>query len=908
MNKKIISFILALLMPLSLLTIPVKAAGRERRTAIRQVVVEQLGDYADSVNQKNADDEAFTDFFGHGFFGFGKKIVLTDESPMTAVLFNSCFMREVLEEIISEAIIAMQDVEADCLYTQGPIGWHSYYYNYSGSGYAGESPDSMKYVRLLASSMNSYGKDHYRGPKNENDKVLELIAGEIQMELVVKRKKVDGHSAVYEAELTLTDCFDFKGDYDELADKGYDTSTDDRLNNLGKLLTLVGIREFEWSLKKTLQFEVPMNCSHATENYRWSFHGTDQTLKVHAADGFSENAVELLSHTITYQQPDGNVAVSVRKYYELEHTAALKHDRPWVMELDYKPLLNLQLGPADTSSTSYPVFNLSQSYIGFSLVDFQDPRTALDKIYAVGVDFADRFDCNRNKTYTYQLENKVYDDGSNMIYVTVYDCASGELVFGPEPVDECKTKLNTDKEYTNMDGASDLLVGKDIYINYIGTKDTTLYLPELVFDLRIWENGKDSSSDTMVTKEHLPTCTEQGGVVHTCTDCGYSYTTDTVPATGHSYGKYAFDNNATCTADGTRTRKCTVCGVKDTVTAPDTAKGHDYKSKVTPPTYTEQGYTTYTCTVCGDSYKDDYVGVKQHNYTAVVTAPTCTEQGYTTYTCTECGDSYVDDYTEIVDHTPVIDPAVKPTCSEKGKTEGSHCGVCGLVLKKQALISTNNSHSMEETVVTMPTYDAPGQAAYICKDCGKTEYMEIPPLTKPVLVNPFTDVQETDWFYEPVLWAVENKVTGGKTETTFAPNEGCTRAQVVTFLWAANGKPAPVSMENPFADIADSDWYYNAVLWAVEQGITGGISATEFGPNQTCTRAQIATFLWAAKGKMPVNGTSEFTDVADSEWYAAPIIWAKENDITGGIGDGKFGPNDTCTRAQVVTFLKKVYG
>ena len=907
MNKKIISFILALLMPLSLLTIPVEAAGRERRTAIRQVVVEQLRDYADSVNQKNADDEAFTDFFGHGLFGFGKNMVLTDESPMTAVLFNSCFMRVVLEEIISEAIITMQDVETGCLYTQGPIGWHSYYYSYSASGYAGESPDTMKYVRLLASSMNSYGRDHYRGPKNENDKVLELIAGEIQMELMVKRKEVDGQNAVYEAELTLTDCFDFEGDYDELADKGYDTSTDDRLNNLGKLLTLVGIREFEWSLNKTLQFEVPLSCSHATENYRWSFCETDQTMKEHAADGFSGNAVELLSHTITYQQPDGNVTVSVRKYYELEHTATLKHDRPWVMELDYKPLLNLQLGPTDTSSTSYPVFTLSQSYIGFSMADFQKPGTASNKNYAVGVDFADRFDCKRSKTYTYQLENKVYDNGSNMIYLTVYDCASGELVFGPEPVDECKTKLNGDKEYTNMDGESDLLVGKDIYINYIGTKDTSLYLPELVFDLRIWENGKDNAFDTMVTKKHLPTCTKQGGVVHSCTDCGYSYTTDTVPAIGHKYGDYAFDNNATCTADGTQTRKCTVCGAKDTVKAPNTAKGHDYKSVVTPPTYTEQGYTTYTCTVCGDSYKGDYVDVKQHKYTAVVTAPTCTEQGYTTYTCSECGDSYMDDYTELVDHTPVIDPAVPPTCVEKGKMEGSHCGVCGYVIKKQALISTVDTHRMEESIVKMPTYNEAGQVAYICQDCGKTDYMEIPPIEKPKPVNPFTDVAETDWFYEPVLWAVGEGVTGGKTETTFAPHEGCTRAQVVTFLWAANGKPMSASMENSFTDIAEGDWYYNAVLWAVEQGITGGISATEFGSNQTCTRAQIATFLWAAKGKMPAVGKSDFVDVADGEWYSTPVIWAKEQGITSGISATEFGAHDTCTRAQVVTFLKKVY-
>ena len=174
--------------------------------------------------------------------------------------------------------------------------------------------------------------------------------------------------------------------------------------------------------------------------------------------------------------------------------------------------------------------------------------------------------------------------------------------------------------------------------------------------------------------------------------------------------------------------------------------------------------------------------------------------------------------------------------------------------------------------------------------------------------NPFSDVTKDDWFYSPVLWAVENKVTSGKTDTTFAPYEGCTRAQVVTFLWAANGKPAPQTATNPFTDISEGDWFYAPVLWAVEKGITGGTSATTFGPNDTCTRAQIATFLWAAMGKPPVDDLSGFSDVTDGDWFAAPVIWAKEQNVTTGIGNGKFGPNNTCTRAEVVTFLYKVYG
>ena len=172
----------------------------------------------------------------------------------------------------------------------------------------------------------------------------------------------------------------------------------------------------------------------------------------------------------------------------------------------------------------------------------------------------------------------------------------------------------------------------------------------------------------------------------------------------------------------------------------------------------------------------------------------------------------------------------------------------------------------------------------------------------------FTDVLTADWFYNPVNWAVNANVTGGIGNGQFGPNNFCTRAQVVTFLYAAAGKPEVTTTENPFEDVADDAWYLKPVLWAVENGITSGVDATHFGPDNTCTRAQVVTFLYAAAGKPEITASSTFTDVADTDWYAKPVIWAKENDVTGGISATEFGPNQTCTRAQVVTFLYKVYG
>ena len=174
-------------------------------------------------------------------------------------------------------------------------------------------------------------------------------------------------------------------------------------------------------------------------------------------------------------------------------------------------------------------------------------------------------------------------------------------------------------------------------------------------------------------------------------------------------------------------------------------------------------------------------------------------------------------------------------------------------------------------------------------------------------VNPFVDVAESDWYYNPVMWAVNAGVTSGVDATHFGPLVTCTRAQVVTFLYAAAGRPEVTATEEPFEDVSESDWFYTPVLWAVENGITSGVDATHFGPNTTCNRAAVVTFLYAMAGRPEVTAKSEFADVADSDWFAKPVIWAKETGVTGGINATDFGPMNDCNRAAVVTFLNKVY-
>ena len=199
------------------------------------------------------------------------------------------------------------------------------------------------------------------------------------------------------------------------------------------------------------------------------------------------------------------------------------------------------------------------------------------------------------------------------------------------------------------------------------------------------------------------------------------------------------------------------------------------------------------------------------------------------------------------------------------------------------------SVTITDNKFTMPAEDVEVQAVFE-KDA-------------PISKHPFLDVPAGAYYEDAVVWAVGKGITSGTNATTFDPNGTCTRAQAVTFLWRAAGSPTPKTKLMPFPDVPVGSYYWNAVLWAIEQGITEGTSYLTFSPNDSCTRAQIVTFLWRAKGNPAVSGNAPFTDVAPDAYYAAAVTWAEKNGITGGIGNGLFGSNNTCTRAQIVTFL-----
>lgn len=176
--------------------------------------------------------------------------------------------------------------------------------------------------------------------------------------------------------------------------------------------------------------------------------------------------------------------------------------------------------------------------------------------------------------------------------------------------------------------------------------------------------------------------------------------------------------------------------------------------------------------------------------------------------------------------------------------------------------------------------------------------------TEKVEIYFFEDVPQTEYYYPAVLWAVQKGVTVGMSTTEFSPRTDCTRAQMVTFLWNQAGQPKPTIAKSPFTDVKSGSWYYDAVLWAYETGATVGTSATTFTPNQICNRAQIATFLWNQAGQPNPSVTrSPFTDVKASSWYGKAVLWMVENKLTAGTTKNTFSPMIACKRCDIVTFL-----
>ena len=442
------------------------------------------------------------------------------------------------------------------------------------------------------------------------------------------------------------------------------------------------------------------------------------------------------------------------------------------------------------------------------------------------------------------------------------------------------------------------------------------------------EKLKHTYDDGVVTTE--PTCVKEGVKTYTCTVCGDSYT-ESIAKVAH---KTELKNvkAATCTAEGyTGDEVCTICG--QTIKKGETIEkvAHSYNDGVvtTEPTCVKEGVKTYSCTVCGDSYTESVAKVEHKTELQNAKAATCTAEGYTgdevctvckeiikqgetitklehtydegkittepsckaegekTYTCTECGDTYTEKVAK-TEHKTELENAKEATCTENGYTGDEVCKTCGETITKGKTIP-KLGHKTELKGAKDATCTEDGYTGdEVCKTCGET--MET---GKAIPAKGHT------WDNGKVTQKPTLTKEGVKTYTcTVCADTKTERIEKLTTCDAGEDCPT-----HNYKDVKFSQWYHLDVDYVVESGLMVGDGGGIFRPDNKLSRAEMVQILYNWAGKPEVTGSSKFSDVADGAWYAKPVIWATENGIVNGVGNGKFAPNDPVTREQLVAML-----
>lgn len=351
--------------------------------------------------------------------------------------------------------------------------------------------------------------------------------------------------------------------------------------------------------------------------------------------------------------------------------------------------------------------------------------------------------------------------------------------------------------------------------------------------------------------------------------------------------------------------------------------GHDMtKTDAKEATCTEDGNNEYyTCSRCGGVFKDEAgtqattveaetlkkLGHDWSNKNGICARcyAKCTETHKPGTTCSVCHKYTSYPYVPGAPTYPASAPAVPNgtvTVSPADASKGANVTVT---------VKPNDGYVLETLTVTDKNGDElkltdKGNGKYTFTMPGSKVEVKATFMEDNSVFNFFYDVPNDAFFYEAVKWAVKSGVTNGLSDTMFGPYESCTRAQIVTFLWRAAGSPEPKATTSAMTDLNPNAYYYKAVLWAIENGITDGMTETTFAPDATCTRGQSVTFLYRALGKK-VESSASFTDVKSDAFYADAINWAVANNVTNGTSNTTFSPNADCTRAEIVTFLYRAY-
>ena len=545
--KRIFSLVCAFVLTLAMIPLPVRAAENGLKEEIHTAVDSQIRAFAATLKQSGADDAAAKALAKHGLTQGGKKLSAGKSHSLTAALWSTEMLPAALIDSCAEALSLMQATDpTEPWYIRGDNQWNS-----------GRSIISM--TRNASSEFQSRGIDFllaqqnpYNGPRNSYDSAMDWMVSGFNIFLEINWVKTTASAMEYKVICRVSDRFDFS------------TSGNGAFKNLISGIGAKLFREFDWESTVTFTLSVPYECSHQTAAYSWSYDPSTRTFRNITAGEFSPNP------TVRHQTS----ATDATYCHELGQAVALRADRPWVLEYDTRNPKAANLSPFRQSSDNTPLLRLgARTYVAIMDQDVVDIPKADREQYGIdvslgreghyyGVYFLNAFPYSAVKTYTFRLENLVDPTGGNTVCLSVLEQDTGEVLLDRLP-------LNTVFSYPFWKGvagsnpgnskpedwsdAGNWISGQDFYINFLGNQSQPFEQDR--FDLRIWENGKETSSGSSCAEVvTAPTCTAKGYTTYTCTSCGYTYTGSYTSPAGHTWGQWE------ALSPTLYERRCTGCG------------------------------------------------------------------------------------------------------------------------------------------------------------------------------------------------------------------------------------------------------------------------------------------------------------------------------------------------------------
>ena len=543
--KRIFSLVCALVLALTMIPLPARAADSSLKQDIKSAVSSQIQAFAASINQSDAVNTAAKALAKHGLSQGGKKLSVGKSHALTAALMNTQMLQAALTDSCSQAIYLMQrSCSFETWYARGSCSWYENSSSYSAARCASDYSQGSSDVSLASNT-------NYTSPRNSYDAAMDWIAGSTYLRLEIAWVKTNAQTMDYQVTCMVWDKFDF------------DTVSNSGFKNFMSSLGAVMFREFTWESKVTFTLSVPHACGHRANAYSWSYNPDSRTFQSITGQGFSSNPVTAF--------PTGSDSF----FHGLENTVYLRSDQPWVLEYDtgdHRNRTTLSPFPETHYDTAelwlaggkyITILERRQREVSDAFVAEYNLTTNIQlEHFYYGSYYGGIFSPSSGCIYTYRLENQVRNDGSNMIWLTILERDTGKLVVDPVPMDSFyhfQSWLRNDPNHSKPQDWTEgqgRIGGKDLCINYIGTRKYAFQ--ETSFDLRIWESGKDESAQSTCTEVvTAPTCTAKGYTTYTCTSCGYTYKGSYTPATGHIWSGWE------AVSPTLYERKCTGCGEKE---------------------------------------------------------------------------------------------------------------------------------------------------------------------------------------------------------------------------------------------------------------------------------------------------------------------------------------------------------